>query len=602
MRCLHHTTHKQLCSRVASVLLLLGSFALSNAVQAGLLPKVTGVTYNGNSISWQPMDGATGYNIYNNSGYLATVTEGTQFVPDVAGLYTIAAFDGKGNFSPLQRFNPEDGSPATNFVDIDSIVDTQPETLQNVFGIVYSATAGEIFWEREISRTFSYSVSLNGQVVGSTAGNSFWFGSLPTDTKNVVTVTAVSASGATMGTAAYTFDTNGINFPKPAIATQVDIPDPEQPVDVGAPQDVSLVIYSQNNAELFWSRETLGVGISTEVYRDDVLLGITDGNSFYINDREPNRRSFYELVTVNTNGDRSESTFLNAPVFKDFSEKAIFDLISGVTTAAIASPHTEWYPLIESILNEDLPDDIVEISNESLGVDTDGRTVTNEIYECSLGTVSVEKRLGSISSDYHVIFEDCTTNRDYLHGEVFVTTNIDGTTTVFYDALEIFSSDIFFLDGEVKESKPTDSNSRTIEYTDFEIYQEGDFLSDDEDVLDGDTTVVLNQRVSYDASNVGATSSLVTNMIVIAPWTNDFKMEVTTIEEFVANDASGGNYTRGSLEVSSPNGDNLLLSADTGENATWYAEVTAEGSTDTFIGDWNEEIKLPCITFEAECE
>jgi len=83
---------------------------------ADALPPVTGVSFDGNSISWDEQEGAEGYNIYiNDFNYIDTVVGRTEYVPVINATYFITAFDKSGNYSPLQVIT-DDVVPLTNSV------------------------------------------------------------------------------------------------------------------------------------------------------------------------------------------------------------------------------------------------------------------------------------------------------------------------------------------------------------------------------------------------------------------------------------------------------------------------------------------------------
>jgi len=83
---------------------------------ADALPPVTGVSFDGNAISWDELDGAEGYNIYvDDFDYIDTVVGGTEYVPVINATYFISAFNNVGNYSPLQVIT-DDVAPLTNSV------------------------------------------------------------------------------------------------------------------------------------------------------------------------------------------------------------------------------------------------------------------------------------------------------------------------------------------------------------------------------------------------------------------------------------------------------------------------------------------------------
>ena len=66
------------------------------------LPIVNNVRIVGDQLTWDAVEGATGYNI-SLRGYLATVRDGLTFPLTELGSYRVSAFDDNGNFSPASR-------------------------------------------------------------------------------------------------------------------------------------------------------------------------------------------------------------------------------------------------------------------------------------------------------------------------------------------------------------------------------------------------------------------------------------------------------------------------------------------------------------------
>ena len=72
------------------------------------------------------------------------------------------------------------------------------------------------------------------------------------------------------------------------------------------PTNIRLEIYGATLAELFWDNaEDVA---STEIYRDGVLIGTSQGNSFFDGTRQAETPHRYELVAVDAAGNRSAFT------------------------------------------------------------------------------------------------------------------------------------------------------------------------------------------------------------------------------------------------------------------------------------------------------
>ena len=96
----------------------------------------------------------------------------------------------------------------------------------------------------------------------------------------------------------------------------IDNPTPGNPLPA-APANVELAIYSDNMrdsnvAELSWDRASDAEQIvQTEIYRDGELLGVSEGNSFLDSSRLQKTPYWYELISVNSGGERSPTGTLN---------------------------------------------------------------------------------------------------------------------------------------------------------------------------------------------------------------------------------------------------------------------------------------------------
>lgn len=571
---------------LALALLFYLSIFLPRVGMTGELPKVSGVSFNGNSITWDEMDGALGYNIHLDFSYLATIIGATEYAPSVPGRYSIVAFDGNGNFSPVQ-VSASSASPNFVFVTVDQI-DTSVPTPENLSGTVYSSTAAELTWEREINRSLSYTIELNGSIIGITEGNRFWIDTLIPDQQNIVSVRAGSASGSTSETVSLAFDTSQGPFPMMAESIENMAP------VLASPQDVVLETYGPRVAELFWSRATLGVGISTEVYRDDVLIGVTDGNSFYDDSASFDHNHSYELVTVNSSGDRSAPTYVNPTVFDDTPDNTANTLLRGISEATRNNPHEEWFSLLLSIGFADMPIGFEQTSTTS--VNSDGVVITTTEYDCEAGTLTAARVQGT-TSIFDLQFDDCVFDEAGMAGTVNIFTEGGLFTEITYTDLEIFSSEIQYLDGSVSMSTARAGNARTVFYDGFEYYIIGEI---EPEFLD--TYVYIDQRIAYSANDTVAPSTYELNMVVNAPWTNGDELIIDTIETFLANEASSPNYYAGSLIIESGIGEQFLLNASTGSDGTWNAELTANRNTAFVNGSWGGDIVFPCIVLEGACK
>ncbi len=82
---------------------------------------------------------------------------------------------------------------------------------------------------------------------------------------------------------------------------------PGTPDALVAPEIERIVVYSGTAAEIFWQRPPQGSPVArVEVSRDSVVLGTTDGNSFFDDSRSPGVDYVYTLVAIAADGQRSD--------------------------------------------------------------------------------------------------------------------------------------------------------------------------------------------------------------------------------------------------------------------------------------------------------
>lgn len=84
-------------TRITSLLVLLVVSGTS-LIAAELLPKVENARIEGDSLVWDSLAEADGYNIYRNYQYLDSVNNVSSYELSEAGNYDIVAFDKEGNF------------------------------------------------------------------------------------------------------------------------------------------------------------------------------------------------------------------------------------------------------------------------------------------------------------------------------------------------------------------------------------------------------------------------------------------------------------------------------------------------------------------------
>lgn len=98
--------------RKISYLMLISIAFLFSTARAEILPDVENVKIEGNQLSWDAQDGATGYNILKDYRYFDTVRDALSYTLTEAGKYRVSAFNDMGEFSDdygtTVEFSPEE--------------------------------------------------------------------------------------------------------------------------------------------------------------------------------------------------------------------------------------------------------------------------------------------------------------------------------------------------------------------------------------------------------------------------------------------------------------------------------------------------------------
>ena len=605
LRLLPDTFSRALPTLLASTLLVVAA-----KVQSQELPLVSGVSYDGELISWEPLEQALGYDIYLGPDYTATVVGITNYRPEALGFHSVVAFDENGVYSPIL---PEDRSIVTSNSVVISELAAGVDQPANVRGIVYSTTAGEIFWDPDPTRNLLYTISLNGEFTTASDGTSAFIPGLIPDSINLVSIVARTSTGETSEPIVLEFDTQGVAFPIDATFSDSDsavsiAPVASLPV---SPQNVRLEIYGANSAELFWDRPPLSDNIvSTDIFRNGSLLGNAEGNSFFDGAgffsfgsiiQEP---TTYELVAIDGNGARSLPATINPGAFDqgpfDDSDESISQrILKGITEVTTNNPHVQWSPILQDLANNG-SSELQEVDSTTL-VEDGIAILRTTLFNCDGGgTLTMEEDF-SILGTTRLIFDLCGLDRGSFDGSFTLSRQDAGSTLTTYENLFIDTIDFpVDMNGEVLIQTGRAFGDRSLVYIDFEYGIIGNLL--DEDGLD--TSVTLNQRVS-DSPVSAPRHSFETEFLVSAPFTNGreiFVATTTEFEEVIISEESGlPNYLAGELVVDSFSGD-LNLVTDPADVTRYIATVIQDDIPQTFGGFWSDSIRLPCISATPEDE
>ena len=346
--------------------------------------------------------------------------------------------------------------------------------------------------------------------------------------------------------------------------------------------------------------------VTTEIYRDNVLIGTSPGNSFYDDTRSSRTNYTYDIIAINADGQRSAPAVVNPNGFDGEDEQVVSTMLAGISMQATDNPHTRFYSTLKTIANGGFEDQFTRITTNIIGL-SDGSLGTQMIYRCSNATdedIALDSGLmtrtleGGLLFTRRVTLNECTINGEIFSGSYTFGSSEDSLETINYFNLDILSRfedmTLVNMSGKITDSISGQTN-RSIVYSDFEYYYE--------DLIDVDslTQATLNQAILYFNTDGNERNSFRINMIASAPWTGGRSVTIDTTEFFSQRDPDTGNYTVGQLDVTSENGETLFWSANTGDAQSWFAELNSTQSATSLTGNWSELITLPCIVLDDEC-
>jgi len=183
-------------------------------------------------------------------------------------------------------------------VQVESVGGSAVGTIGELSAEVYSGTALELFWMRNASGS-SFEVRRDGSLLTTGDGSSFFDDGLEPGTEYQYTVTAIDSSGNVVVEESINVTTRG----EGVSAVASDLP-------------LSGEVYSQSAIELFWNTDSLGEGIyQFDVFQEGVLIGQTDGRSFFIENLDSDTESVYRVVGTNESGQSVMSEEISLATF-----------------------------------------------------------------------------------------------------------------------------------------------------------------------------------------------------------------------------------------------------------------------------------------------
>ncbi len=163
---------------------------------------------------------------------------------------------------------------------------------------VYSGTALELFWTRTAAGS-SYEVRRDGSLLTVGDGSSFFDDRLQPGTEYRYTVTAIDSAENVLAEASISVTTRGAG----GSSSTAGLP-------------LTGEVYSQSAIELFWNTDSLGDGnYQFDIYQEGVLIGQTDGSSFYIENLSSGSDFVYRVVGMNESGQSVMSDEISVATF-----------------------------------------------------------------------------------------------------------------------------------------------------------------------------------------------------------------------------------------------------------------------------------------------
>jgi len=206
--------------------------------------------------------------------------------PGIRYSYAVRAIDSAGNRS----------AAASVTLTTNGSRQEGPEAPASLRGEVYSSTALELFWLRAAPGT-RYEVFRDGQRLVNTDGISFFDNHLIARHTYIYNVVAIDAQGNRSSEA------STITLSTGPVPPGIEVP---------APANARLDVYSSTAVELFWDRPPASAQVvSTRVTREGVEIARTNGTSYFDSSRSPGQNYTYELTAIDRTGAQSASVLVS---------------------------------------------------------------------------------------------------------------------------------------------------------------------------------------------------------------------------------------------------------------------------------------------------
>lgn len=432
-----------------------------------------------------------------------------------------------------------------------------PAQPANLRALVYSSTAIEIFWDRVIGSALNYEISIDGEVVTTSQGTSYFTNRLDSGNSYTFDVVAIDASNNRSLKASVVAVTSGGSGTPPN--------------GPAAPDNVNLVVYSQTAAELFWDRAPAADRVtSTQIKRDDELIGMAEGNSFFDNTREPGAHYIYDLTAIDNRGRRSMSTqLLEQPLISTINRDNHVELLA----VALAVYSGDSYNSL-----------LIDLQDRLLSTFL-GEVFTDEVllpvtYTCNNGGTAY-----FAVSPLDVLFSDCQIDQAVYDGPFYVqsgnsnqvsstglTISAPAGTTLQFDGALLIAARYFYstIDVNAHLTSPTAVLSVTTANTEFGFTHLSRCCS-------GSPNFLAGFKGSFD---------FFTHRL------DERQIFVSTLVDFnysepFATHTDNWNYRTGVLRLAAADDSEVVLNANTGNDATVDIQINNKDGFEQFTQPWS---------------
>ena len=388
-------------------------------------------------------------------------------------------------------------------------------------------------------------------------------------------------------------------------------PDTNEPVLFDSNINLTGVVYTDTETELFWTRSDADGVVAYLIKRDENELATLDALSFYDNTVEPGTTYEYTVQAVKNNEESGtvSSLFLTTPeAAPTINESNAEDLIAQVIPVMQGIPFKE---MIDQVL---VMEDVMTDTDASAVAIANGFTLQSRMpnpegfiafsHTCESGGTAEGGRFDSGLSNYFGTFSNCaigfepvlTFSGDFVIGRQLVkyvnnsgsTTNLDLRAFSVTDTdgnVQSFNGDFGFFPG----SNSTNWNFKNGVTRDRD--ENGDIIETSEPftfispAFEGRTQILIS-RISHNRGMIRPDGQpdemfvfrhdLFADFSMQSPATGNKTITVTTPVVFLA-DSENNNFTTGQLLITADDGSELLLDADTGDASTVLLSVLTDG-------------------------